>query len=95
MKKREPFSDEALERDQRVSDALEAAHKRSMRRDRENQRQSERLERATPIWTRSADLHTGPRRVNSRIMRPDTRQHLTSRQTFRKPLASFGASTHD
>jgi len=27
MKKREPFSDEALERDQRVSDALEAAHK--------------------------------------------------------------------
>ena len=27
MKKREPFSEQALERDQRVSDALEAAHK--------------------------------------------------------------------
>ncbi|MGB3044504.1 MAG: hypothetical protein WBB98_15095 [Xanthobacteraceae bacterium] len=27
MKKRELFSDEALERDQRVSDALKAAHK--------------------------------------------------------------------
>ena len=49
-----------------------------MRRDRENQRQSERLERATPIWTRSADFHTGPRQVNGRITRPDTRKRLTT-----------------
>jgi hypothetical protein len=27
MKKRKPYSEQALERDQRVSDALEAAHK--------------------------------------------------------------------
>jgi len=31
-----------------------------MRRDRENQRESERLERATPIWTRSAYFPYGP-----------------------------------
>ena len=30
------------------------------------------------IWTRSAHLHTGPRRVICRIERPDTRQHLTA-----------------
>ncbi len=49
-----------------------------MRRGRENQRVSERFERATPIWTRSAYFHTGPRRVNGRTMRPDTRTSLTT-----------------
>ena len=33
---------------------------------------------AYPIWTQSAHLHTGPRRVICRIERPDTRQHLTA-----------------
>ncbi len=67
-----------------------------MRRERENQRQSERLERETPTWTRSADFHTGPRQVNGRITRPDTRKRLTTLPTpSEKPLASNGASTHD
>lgn len=34
--------------------------RRSMRRSRENQRQSERLERAMPIWARLADFPYGP-----------------------------------
>ena len=37
-----------------------------MRRDRENQAEPARFERMTPIWTRSAYLHTGPRQLNSR-----------------------------
>ena len=45
---------------------------------------------ATPIWTRSADLHTGPRRVNGRIMRPDTRQHLTTCLNLRNHLHQSG-----
>ena len=49
-----------------------------MRRGRENQCVSERFERATPIWTRSSYFHTGPRRVNCRTMRPDTRKRLTT-----------------
>src|SRR5271157_4592841 len=66
-----------------------------MRRGRENQSQSERFERATPIWTRSSDFHTGPRRVSCRTMRPDTRKRLTTCVNPKKPLASTGASTHD
>ena len=49
-----------------------------MRRGRENQSAPKRLERADPIWARSSDFHTGPRRVNCRIMRPDTRKRLTT-----------------
>ena len=66
-----------------------------MRRSRENQRQSERLERAAPNWTRLAFLHTGPRRVNGRNQRPDTRRQPTASPNHLKPLASIGASTHD
>ncbi len=47
------------------------------------------------IWTRSAHLHEGPRRVTCRNERPDTRQHLTAcNQPTEKMLASNGASTH-
>ena len=49
-----------------------------MSRDRENQCQSERLERVTPNWTQSADFHTGPRQMDGRITRPDTRKRLTT-----------------
>jgi hypothetical protein len=49
-----------------------------MRRSRENQRQSERFERAAPNWIRLAYLHTGLRRVNSRIERPDTGRQPTA-----------------
>ena len=45
------------------------------------------------IGPRSAHLHTGPRRVNGRTMRPDTRQHLTTCQAYQKiPLALAGAT---
>ena len=37
-----------------------------MRRDRENQAEPARRERMTPIWTRSAYLHTGPRQLKCR-----------------------------
>ena len=66
-----------------------------MRRSRENQRQSERFERGVPNWTRLAYLHTGPRRVNGRNQRPDTRRQPTALPNPLKPLASIGASTHD
>ncbi len=66
-----------------------------MRRGRENQCVSERFERATPIWTRSSSFHTGPRRVNCRTMRPDTRKRLTTCSSLKKALASNGASTHE
>lgn len=39
--------------------------------------------------------HTGPRRVNGRIMRPDTRKRLTTCSRLKKVLAFDGASTHD
>jgi hypothetical protein len=48
----------------------------STRRDRKNQECPKRLERANPTWIRSANSHTGPRRVNGRSLRPDTRKHL-------------------
>lgn len=66
-----------------------------MRRGRENQCVSERSERATRIWTRSSSFHTGPRRVNCRTMRPDTRKRLTTCSSLKKALASNGASTHE
>ena len=53
--------------------------KRSLRRDWENQvSRTAPIERAKSYWTRSSHLHTGPRRVKSRTLRPDTRQHLTT-----------------
>jgi hypothetical protein len=41
------------------------------------------------------DFHTGPRRVNCRTMRPNTRKRLTTCANPKKALASTGASTHD
>jgi hypothetical protein len=43
--------------------------------------------------TQSAYVHNGPRRVNGRIMRPNTRQHLTTCPNSINLLASEGAST--
>ena len=41
------------------------------------------------------ELHRGRRRVNSRIKRPDTRQHLDDAlNRSQNLLASAGASTH-
>jgi bacterial/archaeal transporter family-2 protein len=68
-----------------------------MRRGRENQRVSERFVRATPIWTRSADFHTGPRRVNGRTMRHvtrmiDARAHRGRQEALRQEMELVSAA---
>ena len=51
----------------------------STRPGRENQHPNAELSSSRKRFgTRSAHLHTGPRRVICRIVRPDTRQHLTA-----------------
>jgi hypothetical protein len=47
-----------------------------VRRDRENQFMSQRLERAVLIWTRSSNSHTGLR-LDGRTQRPDRCQNTT------------------
>ena len=56
---------------------------------------SKRLERAKPVWTRSAISIQASSRDDGCISRPDTRKHLNLReQISRTPLVSDGASTH-
>jgi hypothetical protein len=67
------------ERCEAVSRSNGGMGKRSLRRDWENQaNRTAPIERAFAYWTQSSHLHTGPRRVKSRTLRPDTHQHLTT-----------------
>ena len=52
------------------------------------------FELAQAIWTRSAHLHEGPRRVTCRIERPDTRQHLTEFAEPTKETACVYGGVH-
>ncbi|KAF2988743.1 hypothetical protein MJC1_04183 [Methylocystis sp. MJC1] len=66
-----------------------------MRRGRENQSVSERFERATPIWTRSAYFHepVASERPHYEVGHANKPDHML--EAKEKQLAFHGVSTHE